>query len=1388
MIKRNTVLRYSDMLTFSLLLNSIRQMRFTGLVIVIALLQMLPIDANNPRTWTSSDCVEPSKPSGYNFDDSTFQLLPPDFTSQLQHACRATHNFWQGKIYVDPGSCVHWMSAAENQLVNLFWTSDVDLSKIYMQMFGCNQYTGVSLLSVIQGDNSALVATNQTIFGTKTDPGLLKDLFSLMDGVDHIKSLAEGQLRSIQTASASQVVAAQALQAQLVQVASSILENTLSVMQLLVGNRTQTQTQAFSMIAGQVSQATKDIESQSNSIQSYFATTFNQLNKRYNQWSAASEQGIADVTDRQRLLQSEVAQSDQIAQKITGDLTTLELANVATAVNAANNGFDSDLASAQASIAKDVEGVTTDLLNSVVSSRSQFGLQVDGLARNVNDRSNALRASLATAPAALATSAVDAQRRVDASVLKVRELLKTSIMPLVADVQTAMQNVVGLSAAIDSIRSQVNADLSTIKAASQQDILELAGTVSESFGAIQSDFTNKFQPISDTMEQGISKKVQTGRGQLASIMSGAQSSQSDAANQQAIQAQAAQDQAAASKTAAALVSAQQQTAADGTKAGLDTMIKVVGSAMADSQQTMKDVAQANIGNIASVNSQLSSNQEATMNAAYSQVRAGDQSSATRNADSQSDSFDAQQTGQDLEQSISQSGAQLDTTVAYQNRQAQSLLGQINDLVNYAKQSSGTLQDQMKTFEQQAPALYATLQQKIAAYKALLVSQGQQAQANAAGSAASESQNALASLASSLQQFTGSSQGVSPDLSADQNSVATDANSLVNDITALNDQLNKQSAAGGVLVNNTAQVAMTQSMESIKSVSKDSAAALAALVTYNKDLINLKRSDILSSGDAAMESATQASDYLTENARHFVKLSQQFITDANNLEGQASQNLTSMVNQINQTLSDLRTSSELYLSRLNDAASQISAWPNEILQKASTINAAVQAKAADVTSTIMTIAAASMNSTSGIQSSLNAMQTFVDQLSSIFDLQRTHFNDFARQFSNRRVELMAGLNQTISSQRGQFLSGLTSTDLAEARNAGRSTDSLQGLMTSLEKAKAQGSTNMNQVTALMGKIGDGVGGLTNSFASKMGVDLDALKQKAAKDAILTQQGIGSTVGTTGTSANMLAGNLANALDQISQSELAAQFASSGATKDVYAIAGLLKNAGQETQMKVSSLLKSLESGNMTFTEALGAANDMTKRDVSSVMDILNVFTQYLSNQIGQVYDFNASVLDSVNALNTTATKSIVQHVEINAQALGDMAVQQYKLGNMSNYVLSDPATGSKGILDTTEAQRNQSIVDMETFMNAMLHGTAESGSSGAFLQMRSRLASISRAIPRLNTSLPDAVNQANVNLATATTEVSTAKNLADNAITASIAQANAAISDILNITKTALSSR
>ena len=1280
------------------------------------------------------------------------------------------------------------MTEAENHLVNLFWTSDVDLSKVYMKMFGCSQYTGEPILSVIQSDNAALVATNSTIFGTKTDPGLLKDLYSLMDGVDQIKSVAEGQLRSIQTASSSQVVAAQALQAQLVQVATSILENTLSVMQLLVGNRTQTQTQAFSMIAGQVAQATKDIESQSNSIQGYFATTFDQLNKRYNQWSAASEQGIADVTDRQRLLQSNVAQADQIAQKITGDLTTSELANVATAVNVANNGFDSDLINSQASIAKDVAGLSTDLINSVSSSRSQFGNQADGLVRIVNDRTNALRASVATAPAVLATSAVDAQRRVDAAVVKVRELLKTSIMPLIADVQTAMQTVVSLSAAIDSIRSQVNTDLANIKATSQQDVMKLAGQVSEAFGGIQSDFTARFQPISDKMEQGISSKVQNGRAQLANIMSGAQSSQSDAANQQAIQAQAAQDQAAASKTAAALVSAQQQTAADSTKAGLDTMIKVVGSAMADSQQTMKDVAQANMGNIANVNSQLAGNQQATMNAAYAQVRAGDQSSATRNADSQADSFDAQQTGQDLEQSMSQSGAQLDTTVAYQNRQAQSLLGQINDLVNYAKQSSGTLQDQMKTFEQQAPALYATLQQKIAAYKALLVSQGQQAQANAAGSAASETQNVLGSLASSLQQFTASSSGVSPDLSADQHSVATDANSLVNDIQALNDQLSKQSSTGAVLVNNTAQVALTQSMESIKSVSKDSAAALAALVTYNKDLINLKRSDILSSGDAAMESATKAAGYLTENAQHFVDLSRQFITDANNLEGQASQNLTSMVNQINQSLSDLSTSSELYLSRLNDAATQISSWPNDVLQKASIINAAVQAKAADVTSTIMTIAAASMNSTSGIQSSLNAMQVFVDQLSSIFELQRTHFNDFSRQFSNRRVELMAGLNQTISTQRGRFLSGLTSADLAEAKKAGSSTDSLQGLVTSLEKAKAQGSTNMNQVTALMGKIGDGVGGLTNSFASRMGVDLDAMKQKAAKDAILSQQGIGSTVGTTGTSANKLAGNLANALDQISQSGMAAQFASSGATKDVYAIAGLLKNAGQETQMKVSSLLKSLQSGNMTFNEALSAANDMTKRDVSSVMDILNVFTQYLSTQIGQVYDFNASVIDTVNALNATATKSIVQHVEVNAEALGDMAVQQYKLGNMSNYVLSDPASGYKGILDSTQAQRNQSIVDMETFMNSMLHGTGDSGSVGTFLQMRSRLATIARAIPSLNASLPDAVNLANADLASATTQVTTAKNLVDNAITASIAQANAAITDILNITKTALGSR
>jgi hypothetical protein len=940
-----------------------------------------------------------------------------------------------------------------------------------------------------------------------------------------------------------------------------------------------------------------------------------------------------------------------------------------------------------------------------------------------------------------------------------------------------MKNAVRLSTSIEAVKNQLTSDVSSIRQTAFEQASNLGKRIETTLSGIQSDFMDRFKSMDSAFQQKLSSKVEGGRAGFSKIMETIHADQSSAADEQAVQGQATRDQAATSMTAASLISARETSAADSTKAGLHTMIGMVGAALEDSRAAIYGISRANVDNMAAVTKQISRDQESAISNAYNQVRLSDQSATSRNAAVQADSFDAQLSGQSVEQSIAESGAQLDASVKYQNRQARNLLSDITDIMSMAMKNGDGLKGQMDAFEQQAPALFAQLRQKISAYKSLLVSQGQQAQQSAAGLVSAQAKHDLSILESSLDDFSASQMGVSSALSADRNSVATDSTSLIRDIEALNRQLDRQSTAGAGLIKASAQAASDRSIRSMNEMSEDLAAGLGSLVRYNSDLVNQRRAHILSSGDFAMTAAIQASDQLTARARRFLDMSERFVAEATNLGARASQNLTAIVNTINQTYVDVTLSADTYMSRLNAAARVSASWSNQILTKSSQINAAIQSKASAITNIIFALADANTPGRNNLLQSIKDLQSFVDELTAVFNKQRAIFNDFANRYALRRINLLNELNETMAAQKSQFLSGLASADLAQSKKSASDGESIQSLLVSLDKAKSQGTVDMRDVQAVMDKIDSGMTGLARSFSTQMGLNIDQLKQKAAKDAILSQQGIQGTVGQATTSANLLAGRLANAFESLSQSSLAGQAAASGSSKDVYAIAGLINSSGQETQRKVAALLRAVESGTTSFGEALNAAKNMTQRDVTTVMDILDVFAQRSGSYIDQLYKFNSTVRDSMEALNKTATNALLRHVDFSANSLADMAIEQYKLGNLSEIVLSHPEKNYTGILDTVLRQRNQSIIDVENYMSSALHGNVSK--IGAFLEVKRHMAPV---------SVSDAINQASNDLASAKTKVAVVKNDMDNHITSLIAKAKTAVADILNITRVALAAR
>ena len=101
------------------------------------------------------------------------------------------------------------------------------------------------------------------------------------------------------------------------------------------------------------------------------------------------------------------------------------------------------------------------------------------------------------------------------------------------------------------------------------------------------------------------------------------------------------------------------------------------------------------------------------------------------------------------------------------------------------------------------------------------------------------------------------------------------------------------------------------------------------------------------------------------------------------------------------------------------------------------------------------------------------------------------------------------------------------------------------------------------------------------------------------------------------------------------------------------------------------------------------------------------------------------------------------------------------------------------------------------MNVVLHGNPPS--QGALIQVTHRDAPISpvasattqstaatsAAVAVTVPSIPDAITQVNVDLASASTQVASSKNILDDSVTRSISAANAAVADILKITQSAL---
>jgi hypothetical protein len=171
-----------------------------------------------------------------------------------------------GRGFASPDACHAQLNLVTDALANVFKTSDVDLRIIYNTMFSCPLDGGLPLVSILKDNVARSGELRKILNGDKNDPGLLKDLTTLVASLNQVQAIAEGQDRSLKISAASQVVGLRTLQSKVSDSAKTLLDQTTQIMESLVGNRTQAQTEEFVRIRSSVDTAIKDIANQAGNV------------------------------------------------------------------------------------------------------------------------------------------------------------------------------------------------------------------------------------------------------------------------------------------------------------------------------------------------------------------------------------------------------------------------------------------------------------------------------------------------------------------------------------------------------------------------------------------------------------------------------------------------------------------------------------------------------------------------------------------------------------------------------------------------------------------------------------------------------------------------------------------------------------------------------------------------------------------------------------------------------------------------------------------------------------------------------------------------------------------------------------------------------------------
>ena len=1331
----------------------------------------------------SGTCQSIQTPTGYNFYDVSTPIVSPDLVSTVDGKCSQD----AGGNFLTPQDCSQAMDDAEVQIKKLYQTSDADLAKIVSYLY-CTGASGTAVANQLAADSVASVNLNSTIFGNvdARSPGLLRDLISLIDGTKQLSAVATGQYGSIKAASKGQTTAATSVKTSVLQQAQKIQELAVAAMGYLVGNRTLVQNQAFADLDKSVEATTTDLGNQADQIVNDFTEQYNDLYDRYVNWKLLSDDAIKTVSNNATQFKSQIRGLLTQIKSTQTKFQTEQQALAKSQLQQAIASFASSLKDAQSAVSSSLNKVAGSMADTIDQAAQDFYRDQTVDQANIDQAIAALTKSVNADSTVNDNNDALFQQQADSSMSNLAASIQSSILPLVQDVTNALSKANDLQATIDSIRAQVDSDVLSVLTPAQQSAASIGNAVSSNFASAKGNFDIQFGKVKINMDSAISGKVTAANSQLQSIMDSVKSSQSGAAGTQGLQGTAALDGAKASMGAAELTSAKQQLAGDRAQVGLSSMVSVVGAALADSDETNQEIQNKNLNDLQNLNMAIASSQQATADAAYAQLQQSSADAASRTADVRDASFQAQSDAQELESSIELGGQQMSQSVSRAANQANSLLGDISDMLGRVSQNSGSLEQQMAAFEKQAPASFSALMSKIQAYGALMASQGVAGVSNS--TTGKDAVATLVNLVNQLQGNVATPGGVSPSLAANEAQTSTDASSLISDIKLLQSRLDQQSKTGAALIQSASQQAYAQSLSQIKSVSSDSTAALSSLLMFNSDLINQKKLEITKSSDSAMDSTMNAAKYLTDAASNFYDRSQMFISDAQGLSMTASRNFSSMISQVNDTLTDVTKQANDLIARLASVGNATSAFQNGVNVRATEIGAEIQAKLKEVSNAILNMTGVSSQSQQQLKQTTQQLSDYVDSLTKSFAQQRSLFNKMAQQYTLRRLAAITGLSDAILSQKANYLSSLAGADLTESQKAAATTDTLQGLLIAVEKAKSQGNGDMTQVTNMINSIGDGVNGLTKTLSSQMNSSLAVMQQQALANGISSGNQLGSTVAGAQANANFLAMQFQQALDSVDDTQANADKAAASTKGDIYAIAGLLKNVGVESRQKMSDLIRQVQSGKITMDEAIAAANEVNVANINSLQDVLNSLGGYIATHAATVSDFESKVNATAAAMNETILQTISDHEQTQAELIGDLATEAQAMSGLAVGFLGQN-NSNDGMIGQLENQEMANIESLEDYMNQVLLGNSASTTAQSLLQ-RSRLR-LKRArdagspFGQITQTIPDAIASVKQALTNMQGLASNSSASLSSSVDQTLSQGNAAITEILQLTSNAL---